>query len=136
MSQLVWNPEWTTGIGSIDEQHHQLLEQFEALLSAIHENRADQHIASLLLFLADYVDLHFRNEEAEMQRTAYPDLARHKAVHDGMRKKVQEQMARFEVEGEAVTFEAIEFMTDWLVEHISSEDRRLARHLLAVGGEV
>jgi hemerythrin len=129
MTQMIWNPAWETGISLIDRQHQELLSQFEALLIAIHENRADEHVPELLAFLSGYVDSHFSTEEKHMKATDYPGLPEHKAVHDGMRSKVVELLAGHQKDPSIMTDQVVNFMTDWLVRHINDEDRRMARYL-------
>ena len=129
MSLLVWNPEWDTGIALVDQQHRSLLEQVDALMTAIHDNDVDRRIPGLLAFLADYVEQHFRVEEERMEATEYAGLAGHRAIHDDMRRQVASLVERFVADSQAVNEEVLEFLTDWLIKHINGEDRRMARHL-------
>jgi len=126
----MWNPAWETGIPLIDQQHRELLGQFEALLVAIHENHPDDPIPGLLAFLAEYVETHFSTEETHMLGSRYPDLVRHKAIHDAMRARVALLLEGFRKDPRIMTEEVIDFLTDWLVRHINEEDRRMAQHLL------
>lgn len=130
MSLLVWNPQWDTGIEMIDLQHKALLAQVETLLEAIHSNDMDGRLPGLLAFLADYVEEHFRMEEVQMAASAYPGLAGHRAIHDDMRQQVGALLARYQLDSRAVTDEVLDFVTDWLIQHINGEDRRMARHLI------
>ncbi|NTW86293.1 MAG: hemerythrin family protein, partial [Holophagaceae bacterium] len=130
MSLLVWNPEWNTGIELIDLQHQALLSQVDELLGAIHSNDMDGRLPGLLAFLADYVEEHFRMEEAQMEASAYPGTVAHRAIHDDMRQQVVALVARYQLDSHAVTDEVLDFVTDWLIKHINGEDRRMARYLL------
>jgi len=129
MSMVVWNPAWETGIPLIDQQHRELLAQFEALLVAIHENHPDDRIAPLLQFLADYVETHFSLEEGLMQVVGYPGFAGHKTIHDRMRTRVGQLVEAGKDNPSNLTEEVIDFLTDWLLRHINEEDRRMAQHL-------
>lgn len=133
MSLMLWNPKWETGIPLIDEQHRQLLGQFETLLMAIHENRAEQLVQGLLAFLPPYVETHFATEELHMEATGYPGFSEHKAFHDGYRIRVASLCEGFQKDQAILTEEAMDFLTDLLVDHIDTEDRRMARHLLRHG---
>jgi len=134
MSMVVWNPAWETGIPLIDQQHRELLAQFEALLVAIHENRSDDRIPDLLQFLADYVETHFSLEEDLMQVVGYPGCPGHKAIHDRMRARVGQLVEAAKGNPAALTEEVIDFLTDWLLRHINEEDRRMAQHVQHAGG--
>ncbi len=129
MTLLTWNPAWETGFQLIDEQHRQLLAQFETLLVAIHENRPEERIPGLLTFLSDYVETHFSTEEEHMKATRYPGLIGHKAIHDDMRAKVKQLAAGYPEDHSIMSDGVLVFLTDWLIGHINDHDRRMARHL-------
>jgi hemerythrin len=130
MTIVTWNPAWETGIPSIDEQHRQLLAQFEALLVAIHEDQMADRIPGLLAFLAKYVDTHFAEEEVHMQATHYPGFLGHKAIHDNMRAQVTELVVEHQKDPAIMTEKVIDFLTEWLIGHINEHDRRMARYVV------
>lgn len=130
MTLLTWNPAWETGFQLIDEQHRQMLAQFEALLVAIHEDHPEERIQGLLTFLSDYVETHFAAEEDHMKATQYPGYIAHQAIHDDMRAHVGRLVAGY-VEDRSIMSDAVlVFMTDWLIGHINDHDRRMASHLM------
>lgn len=126
----MWNPGLETGISLIDEQHRQLLGQFEALLVAIHEHLPDVRIPALLVFLADYVETHFSTEEDYMRAACYPGYLGHKAIHDDMRAQVVRLVDEFHKDPSKMTGEVVDFLTDWLMNHIYEEDRSMAQFLI------
>ncbi len=130
MKLLDWNPAWETGIEKIDQQHRELFGLIENLMKEIHNNQAASRLPGLLTFLAQYVDVHFRDEEAEMEASGYPRLASHKAIHDEMRARVATLELQFREDPTVLTDPVLDFVTDWLVNHINGEDRRMALHLL------
>lgn len=130
MTLVTWNPAWETGIPLIDAQHRQLLRQFDALLVAIHENRADERLPGLLAFLGDYVETHFAAEEEKMQATGYPGFLGHKAIHDDMRAQVAKLAADYETDPSVMTEKVLDYLTAWLIDHINGQDRRMAHHLV------
>ena len=129
MAFVIWNPAWETGIAVIDEQHRKLLAQMEALLLAIHENHPDDQIPEILAFLAGYVDTHFSHEERHMQASSYPGFTGHKAIHDEMRARVAQLVAGYRSNPGVMTESVVDFLTEWLVDHINEHDRRMAAHL-------
>ncbi len=130
MTFVTWNPAWETGIQQIDEQHRQLLAQFEALLAGIHEKQPEVRIPGLLVFLAEYVDTHFSTEEEHMKATLYPGFPGHKAIHDDMRAQVAQLVAQYDNDPASLTEEVLDFLTGWLIDHINEHDRRMAHHLV------
>lgn len=72
-----WSDRLLFGIDRIDAQHKQLFE-----LAATFEGNGDQiRVMKTLALLADYVKVHFREEEQLLERCNYPRLAEHKELH-------------------------------------------------------
>ena len=66
-----------------------------------------------------------------MVEVCFPDLTRHRAIHDEMRARVRTLLEDYETSSDLATFELLEFLTHWLIDHISVEDRRLAEYIRA-----
>ena len=132
--RLSWDPAWLTGIEVIDEQHRKLFEQMESILNAVRSGEAQERIPGLLAFLMMYADVHFRDEEKAMSDVRYPGLARHRAIHNDMRHQVAEMSVRFQEDPSELTPAVLRFLSDWLVNHIAVEDRRLAAYLAQAQG--
>jgi hemerythrin-like metal-binding protein len=129
---LIWHAGLESGIPLIDEQHRQLLRQFEALLMALHEHRPEVRVPGLLTFLADYVETHFSTEEGYMRAASYPGYLEHKAIHDDMRARVLQLVDAFQLDRANITSEVVDFLSDWLMNHIYEEDRSMAQFLLQI----
>ena len=129
MAMLAWNPSWETGVPEIDRQHRMWLAQVEKLFQAIVGRQEPAAICDVLMFLASYVDSHFRLEERFMERSAYPGFAAHKAVHDELRSKVASLIEAHNLDPASLTDEITDFLSGWLIRHIDEHDRAMARHL-------
>jgi hemerythrin len=134
MNVLEWNPEWETGIERIDTQHRELLAQIESLMQAIHDREAESRIPGLLVFLEGYVEGHFMDEESQMEASGYPGLNAHRSIHDGMRRRVAALLVEYQEDPACITDDILDFLSDWLINHITGEDRRMARHLIQWNG--
>lgn len=131
MALLVWNPGWETGDPEIDRQHRTLLGHIEKLFQALVLRQEPGEVAKALAFLSGYVDEHFRMEEELMELSAYPDLGRHRVIHNDLRAQVAELVEKQAKDPAAVSDQVIEFLSDWLLSHIDGHDRALAAHLRA-----
>jgi hemerythrin len=131
--QIRWNPEWETGYPLIDEQHRQLLGEFNEFITASHQDMHGQHVANLLEFLVDFLDSHCEEEEHQMLATKYARYTEHKLFHDGLRRKVRDLAETFRKDPGAVEAATIDLVLDWMDNHINVEDKLMARHLLAHG---
>lgn len=129
MRMLDWNPAWETGIPKIDEQHRELFRQVEILMVAVHEEEATSRIPTLMPILANYVNAHFMDEEDAMETSDYPELASHRTVHQAMQEKVAALLLQFQNDPTVITEAVLEFLMDWLINHINGDDRRMALHL-------
>jgi hemerythrin-like metal-binding protein len=75
------------------------------------------------------VDTHFRDEETAMQATNYAGLAGHRAVHEAMRKQVGGLLAQFQANRSVLTSDVVQFLMDWLINHMEGEDQFMAAYL-------
>lgn len=72
-----WSADLAFGVPVIDAQHRQLFD-----LAATFAGDGDQiRVMKSLAMLCDYVNTHFREEEALMAACRYPELEEHKVMH-------------------------------------------------------
>lgn len=136
MSVFDWDPAWDTGVPEVDRQHRELLRQMERMMAALVDGRQAAETERTILMLGDYIETHFRTEEALMADAAYPDLAAHQAVHEDMRAKVIALVATYQRNPAEVPGDVMDFLTSWLVDHMTGEDLRMAVHLRGHAGPI
>ena len=124
-----WNPDWDTGEASIDRQHQDMLTQLGRLMVALAEGREALETERAMLLLGEYIETHFRDEEALMARAQYPGLAHHRLVHDEMRERVQAMVATYGHDPRSIPASVMDFLLTWLKEHLGGEDRLMAQYL-------
>ena len=128
---LQWSEDLSVGYPLIDDQHRSLFDQFERFIVACEERRGPDHLRELFSFLDQYVNRHFRDEEALMDRGNYPEARRHKQQH----RYFVDQLAglKRELETTGPTIQVIirtnKALIYWLTEHIREVDTGLAAHL-------
>ena len=123
MTFMPWTSELELGIEEIDNQHKELVRLANVLHDEISGPAPQREaIGAVLEGLVDYTHNHFIVEEVMFQQHDYPDTPAHKAQHDSFTGKAMDLLMRFE-DGEEVTFEALDFLKDWLVHHICEVDR-------------
>lgn len=76
-----WHSSFATGHHHIDQHHQELFHLTTLLDQALFSHSRDQ-IQDVLLFLEEYTQYHFLEEEVLMQSASYPDYHRHKHEHD------------------------------------------------------
>lgn len=121
-----WTKTLATGDEVLDEQHKGLFHCLDELQTATAENRTLLAVYTMTR-LKHYVREHFDTEEAVMKKCQYPKLAEHIVEHAKFRAKVADLQSRSIVLD--VSGETVEFLTDWLVNHIAKSDLDYVRYL-------
>lgn len=133
MSLFTWQPKYSVHHEMIDQQHRGLFRAADDLHAAMLRGAGRQIITATLAALLDYTEKHFRDEEQLMQKSSFPDFASHKAQHDKFTQQVKE-LRQAQEEGQmAVTVTTLQFLRDWLRDHIMGLDAKIARHIDGTG---
>jgi hemerythrin len=130
---IIWTEDLSTGVAEIDEQHKDLFRQLNDLLQACSVKKGKEEIGRFVVFLSDYVILHFAAEEREMAAHSYPAMAGHKAEHEQFKKEIAKLKADYIEHGANidVVLIAVRMSHDWLREHIKKTDKALGAFLKA-----
>jgi len=126
---MVWDQSYSTTIDTFDGHHKKLFDMINELSRAIQEKRTKEVIGSILDRLVDYTGTHFAAEEAAFKKTGYPEEARHLQCHAELVRQVLEHQEKFHAGTVVLTDEIIEFLHDWLVNHIKGVDRLYGNYL-------
>lgn len=131
MALLEWNEKMSVGVPALDADHQKLLSLVNELHAVVRKKESPSVISRVLRDLVSYADYHFQAEEQLMRLARYPDLERHKAVHDGLRQKVQDLEARYGHHPEKAGLVMFDFLSDWLMRHILGDDMKYKDFLVA-----
>ena len=123
--------EFLTGIEMIDREHKRLFEIAENLYQLkCREYVTDKydHIREILTELRDYTMTHFEQEEAYMKSISYKRMFSQLSQHDALRETIcgWDLDAIDENQDEAIG-DMLNLITDWLVNHILNEDKRIGK---------
>jgi hemerythrin len=125
---LHWEPRLAVGVPLIDQQHKELIDALNALLTAMATSRGKEEVGKLLKFLGEYTVSHFAAEEQIMTRHRYPGLAAHQTEHEAFIGEFKKLAAEFAKSGPTTSL-AIKLngkVCEWLRDHIGGCDRQLA----------
>ena len=127
--QLVWNDVAESGNAALDEQHKELFEQANVLLSAVVEGLPRTECKSLLNRMLEELVAHFEFEEALIRNTSYTQIEHHIHCHKGLLAKARELSERFD-RNELAVGELFSFLANKVVaQHILGEDRKFFPYL-------
>jgi len=128
MDLIPWDASLETGNTVIDQQHRGLFGALNRLIQSMNRGKGRDEVHATLVFLRDYTQRHFSSEEAIMEQHVYADLLRHKALHAEFIAKLETIEHRYE-QGAAVTISVMQFVRDWLTNHIKTEDQLMTQRL-------
>jgi hemerythrin len=131
--ELRWTPYLAVGINTIDNQHKELFDRFNRLMDAIAYGDAKEELASIIVFLGDYVVTHFGTEEKMMDRYSYPSSTAHKAQHAIFVRDFASAKSQLLTSGANIelTADTVNKLAEWLVNHIGRVDKALGGFLKA-----
>jgi len=133
MSTFAWNDSYSVHVHQFDAQHKKLFEIINELADAMRVGKGEDVIREVVGDLAVYTRTHFLQEEVAMRQTGYPDLATHQAQHNKLMADVEKYKTELN-EGRKVNLIAVlNFVRDWLVQHIQKSDKKYSDHLNAHG---
>jgi hemerythrin-like metal-binding protein len=130
---MVWNDKLSVGVKAIDDDHKVLLGLANKLWDSITAERGKQVLDDILDELVKYTTYHFEREEQLFAYTSYPDASEHKKQHDDLTKRVLEIQKRYREGAPALTLEVMNFLKDWLYDHILRSDVRFGPYLNSKG---
>ena len=130
---VVWKDEYSVGIESIDRQHKKLITLINSLQTAVNYSAGVEYEREALDELVDYTRTHFGYEEELMQKNGYPDFTTHRAEHELMVARVEQVLDEYRRNPDAAMQSAIDFLRDWLINHINGTDKRYSQFLIDRG---
>lgn len=122
MNSFAWKDEYSVGVQLIDEQHKMFVGIINELYAAIQEKKGDVVLKDIFNQLVAYTQFHFQTEERYFDEFDYEGSEEHKAAHKVLIKQVTDLQER-EAEIMENPFKLVDFLEDWLIEHIMGMDK-------------
>ena len=128
---IEWRDSLSIGVEAIDNQHKELLLRFDSLLNACQAGRGVEELKKVQVFLGEYVNTHFNDEEALQRQHRYPGYEAHHAEHVYFIEQINKLKSETDKEG-FFTHNVVEtnnMLLKWLLNHISKVDTKLGAFL-------
>lgn len=125
---IEWTNDMSVGHPELDRDHQRLIGILNSL--GVNMELGNRNIVEFILDdLTHYVQVHFRREERHMESIGFPDLARHRAIHERISGRIEDAKWQY-FQGFSATLqnELLAFLTTWLNNHILVEDMRYSAH--------
>lgn len=133
MNFMHLNWDWTLDIGidSIDNQHKELLNRLNQLLTSIEEGKGNDEVVKTLDFLEEYVVMHFNEEEEIQKEINYPLFNIQHVQHEEFKSALKEFRRGFETRGTSavLALNIQQKLVDWFSSHIINLDKDLGDFL-------
>jgi hemerythrin-like metal-binding protein len=123
MALMKWSSKYSVGVKTLNSQHTVLFDILNELHAAMMKGQASSVNGPLLHKLVDYTLGHFAAEEQMMTATRYPGLFQHRAKHHKLTRQVGEFVERYERGESRLNVELLNFLSDWLTNHILKSDK-------------
>ncbi len=127
---VAWSEAHDTGIGVADVQHRQLAALIGKLATDLAAGEDSQRVRASFGAIIAFAESHFAAEEALMDRYGIDDGAIHKQMH---RTLLQDARSLATNLSESSMMLITSFLNEWLLRHIDSADKALARQLQEKG---
>ena len=135
MESFVWGKHFLTGVKTVDEQHHHLINILNRFGTTLAENKIlNEHVQTIFEELADYAQYHFKEEEGLMQQLKLDPryTEQHIGEHNLFFNDVKALMANIQP-GKAETIHAVlDFLIQWVAYHILGSDQKMARQMASI----
>ncbi|HEX2938291.1 MAG TPA: bacteriohemerythrin [Ruminiclostridium sp.] len=128
---MKWTDDLSVGVELIDSEHKSLINAINELFDACGKGLGRKKISETLEFMQNYIRTHFSDEEKLQKKCGYPDYSNHCRYHASFIEKVGNYSKRLEEEGANIALVADfnSFVTDWLINHISREDKKIGLYI-------
>jgi len=126
---ISWSDELSIDTEMIDPEHKMLVKLINDLYAAFLEGKANDHISNILDNLTNYTVSHFKTEELFFEDVNYDDTDNHKKEHQDFVDKIVGFKTKFEEGDASLSYDIMNFLREWLQNHILVSDRKYIPYL-------
>jgi hemerythrin-like metal-binding protein len=126
---ILWDESYNVGINLIDTQHKKLVDILNSLYESFVDQTTGQKLDFILKELKDYTVYHFGVEEELFIKFQYPHAVSHLEEHKDFVARIEEFNAQLMDGKSKLTFQLMNFLKNWLLNHICGSDQAYVSHL-------
>jgi hemerythrin len=128
MSLFVWNDTYSVKVKQFDSEHQKLFAIMNQLYDSMKAGKGKDVIGPVIDQLITYTEQHFSAEEAAMRRANYPQVGQQVAQHRAFVERTKKFAKDYASGATCMSVEVLQFLKDWLAQHIKGEDQRYSTH--------
>jgi len=134
MALVEWSNTMSVKIASIDEQHKKLVVMLNKLHESIAKDNSKDVLVKVFEGLALYTTEHFAYEEKLFREFGYEGIDKHIKEHQYLLQQVHDLKHKMENdEGFMLDLEVMDFLKNWLTDHIMGSDNDYSAFLVSKG---
>jgi hemerythrin len=127
---IQWHESYSIGNERIDFQHHIFLGLVGEFSNARQQGAPAERLGRILEEVIKYAEYHFYSEENLMTDNQYPELARHRILHNHLLSKIRIKSSEMALEL-TTPKEVEDFLVEWFLLHTQHEDKKISQHIKA-----
>jgi len=131
MAFFEWNDKLTVGNPMIDRDHKMLIQYVNEMHVAMLGGKGKDIVGNILGKLVKYTRDHFGREEIFWKANGYVDFDAHKKRHIDLLQTVDKFKADFDNGTGALSVDVMNFLRDWLTNHIMKSDQEAFKAIKA-----
>ncbi len=124
MALIQWNESLSVNVSEIDKQHEKLVSMINELDDAMRQGKGKVALGKIVTGLIGYAGTHFKTEEKYFDQFGYPETDGHKKEHSDFVVSVCEFQDGFEKGKFGLSITVMNFLSDWLQNHIKGSDKQ------------
>ena len=125
--KIEWEEKYSVGVEEIDNQHKKMFAAINELLDSLEASNTNEHIENIIKSLVEYKMFHFATEEKYFKEFNYDGAEDHIAKHHEFNEKLKALQEKYPVYEPAFAYELIDFLEDWLIDHLMVVDQQYVK---------
>jgi hemerythrin len=123
---IEWSDSYSMNIELFDNQHKKLVDMINELYAAFLAGDSLEKSVEIVEEMIKYTDYHFKSEEKYFDLYNYPETNTHKEIHKSFVETAFELKDGLTKGKATISFDIMNFLRQWLLEHIMKEDKKYA----------
>ncbi len=119
-----WDNKYSVGISIIDEEHKELIDIINKVVAIKENNCNPEEVREVLYEMIKYALKHFATEETYMKKFNFPEFQLHRNEHLDFTDQTFANLNKVIMGDYQVAKEILEYLKQWLVNHIHGTDRK------------
>jgi hemerythrin len=127
MTTIEWKEEYSVNVKELDNQHKRLIDLMNGAYDAFYESKSKEQVRKLIDEVLAHTAIHFSTEEKYFDKFNYEFTEEHKNEHYKLTRDAAAISIDFTNNGVAVVPKLIEFLDNWLTNHIVIHDKKYVK---------